>query len=150
MATKLGTIMATRFIAFFAILFFVPVPSFSSGGDILYNGSDNGNDIMLQAFHWESHEGGGGQVWYQILENLADEISEYFTVVWMPQPAESVASEGYMPIRWYNLNSQYGSQQQLKDAITALHNANVKVVADIVINHRSADKQCAGKWADFT
>ena len=37
----------------------------------------------------------------------------------------------------------------MKNAIKALHNNNVKVLADIVINHRSADSQCDGKWADF-
>jgi alpha-amylase len=150
MGTKLHKRLATRGIVFLIVFLFVPTPLFPSGGDIPYNGTDNGTDILLQAFHWESHEGGGGLKWYQILENLVGETREYFTVVWMPPPAESVAPEGYMPMRWDNLNSQYGTQQQLKDVIQALHEAKVEVLADVVINHRSADRQCDGKWADFT
>jgi len=76
---------------FLIIILSLPAPLFSSGGDIPYNGNDNGNDIMLQSFHWESHEGGGGQKWYQIVKSVAAEIGQYFTVVWMPPPAESVA-----------------------------------------------------------
>ena len=132
------------------IILSLPAPLFSSGGDISYNGNDNGNDIMLQSFHWESHEGGGDQKWYQIVKSIAPEIGQYFTVVWMPPPAESVAQEGYMPRRQYILDSQYGTQEQLRDVIGTLHNENVQVIADIVVNHRSADQQCNGKWAGFT
>lgn len=133
------------------IIYAVLLPSllFSSGGDIPYNGKNDGRDIMLQAFHWESHEGGGGKSWYEIVNDNATEIGQFYTVVWLPQPAESVAPEGYMPRRWYKLNSEYGNQDQLKSVIQILHNKNVKVLADIVINHRSADKKCSGKWADF-
>lgn len=68
----------------------------------------------------------------------------------MPPPGECVKYEGYLPTMWYKLDkSKYGSQQQLKDAIKSLHDAGVKVLADIVINHRCADSQCEEKWAGF-
>jgi hypothetical protein len=36
----------------------------------------------------------------------------------------------------YCLDSQYGSQAELREAIQALHEHGLKAVADIVVNHR--------------
>ena len=47
---KGGKIMRSILILLIFILS-LPAPLFSSGGDIPYNGNDNGNDIMLQSFH---------------------------------------------------------------------------------------------------
>jgi hypothetical protein len=41
----------------------------------------------------------------------------WFTQVWMPPPTDSVSDEGYMPRDLYNLNSKYGSAEELKQAI---------------------------------
>jgi glycosidase len=36
-----------------------------------------------------------------------------FTAVWLPPFTDSVSEQGYMPRDLYNLNSRYGSEQQL-------------------------------------
>lgn len=41
-----------------------------------------------------------------------------------------------MPGQLYNLNSKYGSPQDLKDLVKAVNDAGITPMADIVINHR--------------
>lgn len=119
-----------------------------SGTDISYNGNDaTGKDIILQAFHWGSHNGAGTNTWYDHLNSQAATIGGLFPVVWLPPPSATADQQGYMPSDWANLSSRYGTQTDLKDLIVALHNRSVKVLADIVVNHRSARAQCSlGNW----
>jgi len=49
--------------------------------------------------------------------------------------------QGYLPTDLYNLNSQYGSEGELRSCVRTMHDANLKVIADIVINHRCAAAQ---------
>ena len=101
-------------------------------------------DILLQGFNWDSHSNGSG--WYNVVRwNAADIAGAGFTMVWLPPPSDAAAPQGYLPRELYKLNSRYGSQAQLKSAINALHNRNVKVLADVVINHRVGSTN----WADF-
>lgn len=124
---------------------------FASGGDIAYNGNDNGKDVMLQAFTWDSAN--QNKTWYNTINTNAAAIGSLYTVAWLPPPNSSpdFSKQGYMPTDWYNLNNWYGTQAQLKTAIASLKSKNVKVLADIVVNHRAGMTQCVhGKWVNYT
>ena len=58
--------------------------------------------------------------------------------------------QGYMPGQYYNLNSAYGSPDELRAAVAEIKKAGLAPMADIVINHRCADKQDeSGVWNNF-
>lgn len=123
-------------------------PGNRSSGDILYNGNDNGEDIMLQGFHWGSHSGAGSLRWYEYLSSIKDEIKQYYTAIWLPPPSETADIWGYMPADWANLNSNYGTKTQLKTLISKLHDTSgnqkwVAALADVVVNHRSGKSTCS-------
>lgn len=103
-----------------------------------------GREIMLQGFHWESHN----HDWYRIVQDRLGEMNRAgFTQVWLPPPADSLAPQGYMPRNLYSLNSAYGSEQSLRNLITSCKEHDVLPVLDAVLNHRCATHQgSGGKW----
>ncbi|KAK3276583.1 alpha-amylase [Cymbomonas tetramitiformis] len=105
---------------------------------------EEGREVLLQGFHWDSckHD------WYSIVSRSLDSVQDAgFTGVWLPPPSDSLAPQGYLPRDLYNLNTKYGSQEQLKDLLSQMHDSNLHVIADIVINHRCATTQGAnGDW----
>lgn len=103
----------------------------------------------MQGFGWSSCEKGG---WYRVVqEKVADMQAAGFTSIWLPPPSQSVAPQGYLPGQLYNLDTPYGSQDELKTLNTALKAAGIAPIADIVINHRCAGQQGKdGKWNKFS
>jgi alpha-amylase len=98
----------------------------------------------LQGFHWDSHSSLNPN-WYQILAQNAQVIKNgKFDVVWFPPPSQSADPEGYMPTRWNQFLTSYGSASDLRAAITALQ--PIVALADVVINHRVG---IATPYADF-
>ncbi|XP_045799013.1 uncharacterized protein LOC123893134 isoform X2 [Trifolium pratense] len=114
---------------------------------ILEPGTGTGREIVFQAFNWECWR----RQWYQELASKASDLSKCgVTAVWLPPPTESVAPQGYMPSDLYNLNSSYGSVEELKHCIEELHSQDLLVLGDVVLNHRCAHKQSPnGVWNIF-
>ncbi|HEX2570715.1 MAG TPA: glucan 1,4-alpha-maltotetraohydrolase domain-containing protein [Polyangia bacterium] len=95
--------------------------------------------ILLQGFHWNSWSYSGPNWYVRLQNNAADIASLGFTHVWFPPPSNSAAREGYLPRELNLLDSSYGSETDLRAAISALSSRGVKSVADIVVNHRVGD-----------
>ncbi|KAK0573163.1 hypothetical protein LWI29_003824 [Acer saccharum] len=112
------------------------------------SGTGTGFEILCQGFNWESHKSGR---WYMELKEKAAELSSLgFSVIWLPPPTESVSPEGYMPKDLYNLNCRYGNIDELKETVKRFHEVGIKVLGDVVLNHRCAHKQNQnGIWNIF-
>nr|GME00195.1 alpha-amylase-like [Ipomoea batatas] len=69
--------------------------------------------VLFQGFNWESNKQQGG--WYNSLINLVPDLANAgITHVWLPPPSQSVAPEGYMPGRLYDLDASK-VQKELSD-----------------------------------
>lgn len=110
-------------------------------------GTGTGREIVFQGFNWESCR----RRWYLELAPKAADLSQSgITAVWFPPPTESVAPQGYMPSDLYNLNSAYGTVEELKHCIEELHAHDLLALGDVVLNHRCAQKQSPnGVWNIF-
>ena len=127
----------------------------SGGGDIDpgYSGSVPAQcpDVMLQAFYYESttDKGYGRTKWVDHLNgnngSSAEEIGQWFDLVWLPPMSKSEGGMGYHPTNYGVLNGDWGTDTKLKQLITTLHQNGARVVADIVINHAGAQEG----WCDF-
>lgn len=100
--------------------------------------------VMLQGFHWyaDDYWYKPPRGWWGVLSQKAlDVAAAGFGLVWFPP----VSVGSYYPREWYNLDSQWGSKTALVEAVNAMHAAGVKVLADIVLNHRNGSTN----WLDF-
>lgn len=107
--------------------------------------------ILFQAFGWDSCKTKDGN-WYAVIQNHIDDILQaHVTHLWLPPPSKSVSKEGYLPSDLYNLFTFYGDYKSLTELNAALLSSNIFPLADIVVNHRCADKQDSdGIWNHFT
>ncbi|MBQ4393950.1 MAG: hypothetical protein II825_01440 [Paludibacteraceae bacterium] len=99
-------------------------------------------DVMLQAFYWNSYDGNASSTkygrtrWMDLLKDTAA-INANFDVVWFPPSAGPTGcGVGYSAKQYSNQDSDWGTKSTLNNLITALHKGNTKVLADVVLNHR--------------
>lgn len=104
----------------------------------------NYQGVMLQGFYWDSY---AATKWTN-LTSQADELSQFFKLIWIPQSAKSASnpSMGYDPVYWFtNYTSAFGNEQELRNLIKTYKGKGVGIIADVVINHRSG----VSNWTNF-
>lgn len=104
------------------------------------------NDVMMQAFEWFLPDDGN---YYKNLKNKAKELKEAgFDALWLPPMTKATGTNdvGYGIYDLYDLGefdqkgsvrTKYGTVEELKEAIDALHKVGIKVYADFVMNHKA-------------
>ena len=103
--------------------------------------------VMLQGFYWDSF----ADSQWSYLEEQADDISRYFSLVWIPQSGNCNSSYnqmGYMPVYYFDHNSSFGTEAQLRSMIKAYSDRGTGIIADVVINHRN-NLGIDGSWVDY-
>lgn len=104
----------------------------------------NYQGVMLQGFYWDSYS---DTKWTK-LESQADELSKYFSLIWIPNSGRCGGHNnmGYMPQYWFtNHNSSFGTEEELLSMIATYKSKGTGFIADCVINHRNG----VTNWADF-
>lgn len=103
----------------------------------------NYDGVMLQGFYWDSYN----DTKWTNLTSQADELSKYFSLIWVPQSGwcNSTTNMGYYPIYWFNQNSAFGSEKDLRTMISTFKKKGTDIIADVVINHKNG----VSKLCDF-
>ncbi|MDN5200868.1 alpha-amylase [Fulvivirgaceae bacterium BMA10] len=125
-----------------------------------------GGGVMMQGFYWDVPA--GGTWWDHVAGKVEDWSNAGIESIWLPPVSKAqggATSMGYDPTDYfdfgdYNQNgtveTRFGSKSELIALINSAHNENMKVFADIVINHNSGGQlesnQYTGTntWTDFT
>ena len=100
--------------------------------------------VMLQGFYWDSYK----ETQWNNLESQADELSQYFKLIWIPQSGycNSLSNQmGYTDIWWLDHKSAFGTEAQLRSMIKTFKSKGLGTIADVVINHKSGNLS----WTDF-
>ena len=93
--------------------------------------------VMLQGFYWDSFDDSQ----WNVLEKKANDFSGYFDLVWVPQSGKAAATKsmGYDPLYYFNQNSSFGTEAELRSMITTFKNKHIGTIADVVINHHGTN-----------
>ena len=90
--------------------------------------------VMLQGFYWDSFK----ETKWATLEKQAAELGNYFSLVWLPQSGNcgDGKSMGYNPLYYWNQNSSFGTEAELRSLIKTFKANGIGTIADVVVNHR--------------
>lgn len=110
----------------------------------------NYGGVMLQAFYWDSYN--GATKWKKLTAQ-ADELCQFFNLIWIPQSGKSTnnPSMGYDPLYWFpdgnqvSYASSFGNEEELRTMIQAFKARGTGTIGDVVINHRGN----VSNWVDF-
>ena len=127
------------------LAFIIPLLSMAQGWPANYQG------VMLQGFYWDSYE----DTKWTNLTAQADELSKYFDLIWVPNSGRTkndydvengnINDMGYMPMFWFNHNSCFGTENELRTMINTFNAKNTGIIEDVVINHKNGQNS----WCDF-
>lgn len=125
---------------FFTLIFTLmglPLGIMAQGWPANYGG------VMLQGFYWDSYS----DTKWTNLTSQADELSKYFNLIWVPQSGccNSTTDMGYYPRYWFNQNSAFGTEQELRTMISTFKAKGTGIIADVVVNHKNG----VYNWCDF-
>lgn len=114
----------------------LPVLALAQGWPADYDG------VMLQGFSWDDYT----NTKWKVMEKQAGELSEFFSLVWVPQSGNCGGmSMGYNPLYYFDQNSSFGNEAALRSMIQTFRDKGIGTIADVVINHR----QTINNWVDF-
>ncbi|MDO4512167.1 MAG: alpha-amylase family glycosyl hydrolase [Bacteroidales bacterium] len=118
----------------------MPVMALAQGWPANYGG------VMLQGFYWDSFV---DSQWSN-LASQADEMS-CFKLIWVPQSGNCYSSYnqmGYTPVFFFDHNSSFGTEKQLRSMIQTFKQKGVGIIQDVVLNHHN-NMGVDGSWVDF-
>ncbi len=96
----------------------------------------NYGGVMLQGFYWDSYSASK----WEKLESQAEELGQYFDLIWVPQSGNTNSesnSMGYLPYYFFEQTSSFGTEAQLRSMIAAFKENGIGTIADVVINHHN-------------
>ena len=119
-------------IYFMLIALLASINMFAQGWPANYSG------VMLQGFSWDSYD----YSQWTVLEKQADDMKGFIDLVWLPQSGKCIETTqvmGYKPYYYFNQNSSFGTEAELRSLITKFKAAGIGAIADVVVNHRNTN-----------
>lgn len=119
-------------IYFILIALLANINMFAQGWPANYSG------VMLQGFSWDAYD----YSQWTVLEKQADDMKGFIDLVWLPQSGKCIETEkvmGYKPYYYFNQNSSFGTEAELKSLIAKFKANGIGAIADVVVNHRNTD-----------
>ena len=98
----------------------------------------NYSGVMLQGFSWDSYD----YSQWTVLEKQADDMKGFIDLVWLPQSGKCIEATqvmGYKPYYYFNQNSSFGTEAELRSLIAKFKANGIGAIADVVVNHRNTD-----------
>lgn len=98
----------------------------------------NYSGVMLQGFSWDAYD----YSQWTVLEKQADDMKGFIDLVWLPQSGKCIEATqvmGYKPYYYFNQNSSFGTEAELRSLIAKFKANGIGAIADVVVNHRNTD-----------
>lgn len=98
----------------------------------------NYDGVMLQGFYWNSYDDTN----WTNLKSQVNDFADNFSLVWLPQSGKCLGNSqtmGYKPYYYFNQNSSFGTEAELRDLIKTFKGKGIGMVADVVVNHHDTD-----------
>lgn len=96
----------------------------------------NYGGVMLQGFSWDSYNASQ----WNVLGSEAGDMKGYIDLVWVPQSGrclETTQVMGYTPYYYFDQNSSFGTETELRSMISTFKSNGIGTIADVVINHHN-------------